>query len=483
MPTPLPDGWQDWPAEAKQKLLDELRSLAVRKDVFGALGYVPTDRQSEFHAATEFDVLFGGAAGGGKSKCAVADDLRDAIRYPGIRIGCFRRTYPELEESVLKELAGFSYGAALGARWNGGQHELRFPNKSVIRYGYLESAIDASRRQGGEYQKLTIDERGLMLPDVVEHLMERVRSGRKDIPVLGVRSTTNPGGAGHAHLKERFVKGTDYGQHVYTDPHGRSVRFIPAKVDDNPHVDPEYRSRLEAIPDPARRAAMLDGDWDIFAGMFFAEWRRELHVVDPLPIPKEWKRYAGIDFGYAAPWCCLWAAVDQDKRIWVYRELYEKQRTEAQQANGIIAAEVLDAPVARRFADPSMWAKTGSAPSVAQAYSTAGVRIEKAVNDREIGWQRMHSVLALGPACTLHRDQGLELCPMMHITTGCPNLLRTLPSLPYDARKPEDLDTHAEDHAADALRYLVMGASGASRPATVSTASRARIPIGTAARR
>jgi len=477
----LPEGWESWPDEAKEKLRDTLQAATIRADVFGALEYRPTERQQAFHAATEFDVLYGGAAGGGKTRALLMDDIRDAITYPGIRIGAFRRSYPELEESLLAELAQISYADAVGARWRGDAHELRFPNGSLIMYRYAENVNDATRRQGGQYQKLTFDEVTLTAPDVVGFLKSRIRSGRKDIPVIGIRSGSNPGGIGHGDVKKRYIDATDYGEKVITDKRGRTVRFIPSKLSDNPYLNPEYMADLADLPDEMRRA-FVDGNWDVFAGQFFAEFDRDLHAVVPFEIAPEWKRYAGIDYGYAAPWCTLWAAVDSDKRIWVYRELYEKGLVETDQALAIKAAETGE-HVARRFADPSMWSKTGSAPSPAEAYGTAGVRIEKAVNDRAPGWSRLRGYLANGPACPIHRQQGLQLCPKLHITAGCPNLLRTLPVLPYDKTKTEDLDTHAEDHAADALRYLVMGTSGASRPARVSSAARARIPIGTAARR
>ena len=442
--------------DAFDRLAVSLQPRDVMAETFQAIGYVPTPRQAEFHAATEYDVLYGGAAGGGKSAGLVADDLKDAMRFPGIRIGAFRRTYDELAESLLKELARFGYAETLGARWNGSERELTFANGSVIRYRYAETEQDATRRQGGEYQKLTLDERTLFLPAVVDLLSERVRSGSRSVPVIGIRSSTNPGGAGHGGVRLRFIDATGYGQRVYTDSNEFTVRFIPAKVDDNPHVDKGYVRRLDAIPDPARRAAMRDGDWDQFSGQVFGEWKRERHVVPRFDLPTSWRRYAGIDWGFTAPWAVIWLAEDEDRRAWIYRERYGTKIGELEQAHRITEAE--QGETVTRWADDAMWTGRGDAKSVADVYIGAGCFIKPAKKgERVSGWQRVHSYLADGPACLYHREQGWATCPKLHVLDGAaPNLVRTLPALPYDPHRTEDVDTHAEDHAADALRYALI---------------------------
>jgi hypothetical protein len=308
------------------------------RDVFGLLDYVPTPKQQEFHAATEFDVLYGGAAGGGKTKALLMDALRDCDMYPGLRVGAFRRTYGELKESLLAELAQVGYAKALGARWNGSEFELKFPNDSLIMFRYAETVQDATRRQGGQYQKLTLRRADADTPDVVSFLETRLRSGRRDIPVLGIRSGTNPGGAGHGAVKTKFIKPTNYGEKVVTDVRGRTVRFIPSKLSDNPHVNPEYAQDLQAL-DGKLRSAFLDGDWDVFQGQMFPELKRDRHVIEPITLPASWKRYNGVDWGFSAPWAVLWAAVDEDGRVWIYREIYRRGVGEADQAKQILAAE------------------------------------------------------------------------------------------------------------------------------------------------
>jgi hypothetical protein len=428
-------------------------------DVFGALGYIPTPKQQEFHAATEFDVLFGGSAGGGKSRALTAHAIRECITYPGLRVGAFRRTYGELKESLIAELANLNFAKELGARWNGTEYELRFANGSLVMFRYAESVQDATRRQGGQYQLLIFDERTLTPPDVCSFLESRLRSGRRDVPVLGIRSGTNPGGPGHGAVKTRYIQPTNYGADVITDARGRSVRFIPSKLSDNPHVNPEYAQDLAALPDKLR-SAFLDGNWDVFAGMMFPELQRDRHVLKPITLPPTWRRYQGIDWGYSAPWAVLWAAVDEDGRVWVYRELYQRGVGEADQARRILAAEADGEHVAVRYADDAMWATRGDAKPIAAVYADNGAHLTpagKGAGSRINGWQRVRSYLAEGPACSHHRAQGWDTCPMLHMFSTVPELYRELTNLPHATKgNPEDADTTADDHASDALRYLLV---------------------------
>jgi hypothetical protein len=435
---------------------------AARKDVFAALDYVPTPRQFEFHEATEFSVLIGGSAGGGKTKALMMDAIRDCIRYPGIRIGAFRRTFGELRESLIAELAAVSFAQALGGVWNGSEVELRFPNGSIVMFRYAETILDATRRQGGQYQKLLFDEATLTAPDVITFIESRLRSANKKIPVLGVRMGSNPGGPGHLAIKTRFIDATDYGKRIATDARGRTVRFIPSSVRDNPHLNPEYITDLQALDEKMRRA-FLEGDWSVFAGQAFA-LDRGRHLLDPIELPVGWKRFCGIDWGYAAPWCTLWAAVDEDGRVWVYRELYERGVGETEQADRILGAQGEDETILARYADDAMWATRGDALPIATIYAQRGVHLTEAgkgKGSRVAGWQRLRTYLAEAPACPHHRAKGWETCPKIHIFSTVENLIRTLPALPHASTgDPEDIDTTAEDHAADALRYMLINLGG-----------------------
>lgn len=443
----------------QQREAERLKSI----DVFGMLGYVPTPKQREFHDATEFDTLFGGSAGGGKSRALTAHAIRECVRYPGLRVGAFRRTYGELKESLIAELANLNFAKPLGAVWNGTDYELRFPNGSLIMFRYAESVQDATRRQGGQYQLLIFDERTLTPPDVCSFLESRLRSGRSDVPVLGIRSGTNPGGPGHGAVKARYVQPTNYGERVITDERGRTVRFIPSKLSDNPHVNAEYAADLKALPEKLR-AAFLDGDWDVFAGMMFPELKRDRHVIEPITLPASWKRYNGVDWGYTAPWAVLWAAVDEDGRVWVYREIYQRQVGEAEQARRILLAEDQAEQITARYADDAMWATRGDARPIADIYAAEGVHLTpagKGAGSRVTGWQRVHSYLAEAPACPHHRAQGWETCPKLHVFSTCTELYRELSNLPHATKgDPEDADTTADDHACLVAGTLVLTRRG-----------------------
>lgn len=435
-------------------------------DVFSRLGYVPTPRQQQFHDASAHAVLFGGALGGGKSRAITAEALRAAVRFPGIRVGCFRRTFDELEESLLAELAKFNYAEALGAKWNAGKHVLTFPNRSVVRFRYCETVEDASRRQGGEYQLICFDEASLVPGEVIEALEERQRTSSARIPVLGLRLASNPGDVGHMWLKNRFIDPTDYGEHQSLDAQGRMVAFIPAKAADNPHLDANYQKQLDAISDPERKRAMRDGDWEVLAGAMFGEWNRERHVVPAFPVPKEWAtRRAGIDYGYAAPWAVVWGALDNDGRVWLYRELYAVKVAERDQAKAILEAEQCAGdPFVYRVMDPAAWGQAGSALPPATQYLLAGCAVEKALNDRLSGASRFHTYLQEAPACAHHRAMGWSTCPMLHVFDTLSNWLKTVPSLPRDPKRPEDVLTTAVDHLYDATRYLLMSIGTEARP-------------------
>lgn len=227
--------------------------------------------------------------------------------------------------------------------------------------------------------------------------------------------------------------------------------FIKALPSDNPYLDASYWRQLDTLP-PRMRRAFRDGDWNIFEGQAFSEWREDLHVCAPFPVPKDWTKWVAVDYGYAAPFCALWFAMPPDKsRIYVYRELYETGWRAARQGKEIRARDKQDGNVRLHVGDPSMWQRKQdeSGDTIADEFAREGVVLFKANNRRDAGMGYVREALAWR---SLPTERVIKE-PRLQVFSTCRNLIRTLPALPFDEIRVEDVDTDAEDHAYDALRY------------------------------
>jgi hypothetical protein len=264
--------------------------------------------------------------------------------------------------------------------------------------------------------------------------------GVKHNPFLG---TANPGGIGHLFVKQIWV---DHNPPAELVPLADEFIYIKALPKDNPYLPPSYWEELESQPEPLRSAWLL-GDWTIFAGQALPSWSELKHTIPPRELPNHWPRWRSVDWGYAKPWCCLWWAMDPDLgRKYIYREAYEVQLTDTQQARIIKEMTPPTERISITYADPSMWAKKNVknvVTSTAQEYQDEGVTLTRADNDRLSGKRKLDRVLAPLP-------DGL---PGLLVFNTCYNVVRTLPALPSDPNNPEDVDTRADDHAYDAIKY------------------------------
>ena len=411
--------------------------------------YDASERQTLFHTTIADEALYGGAAGGGKTAALVAEAVTLALEYPGIPIDIFRRTIPELKGTIIPEIyrqCG-EYIEAGHMTYHGQDRKFVLANGSTINLNYCDTDNDIYRYQGREIPVLMIDELTQFPQAWFEYLKTRNRTSNPEWPVI-VRACTNPGGVGHGWVKNYFIDSAPAEQ-IYTDEDTKLNRvFIPAKVDDHPlaKFKEDYKKKLQGITDQQLRRALLDGDWDVFAGQVFREFRRDKHVVDPFTIPDHWQKWFSYDHGYNSFAAGLWFARDpMEDRIYVYRELYVTEMTVKTIAQNIKMLDQYE-QVMVRYADPAIWKGAGNqntGETVAQMFLKEGISFQPANNDRIAGKNAWHDVLSP------HKDGK----PKLQMFSSCVNLIRTLPSLPYDLHKVEDVDTKAEDHLYDAGRY------------------------------
>ena len=411
--------------------------------------------QTEFLAASEREVFYGGARGGGKSYAMLVDPLRycDKQKHRALLI---RRTMPELRDLInhSQQLYPKAYP---GAKWREQEKEWKFPSGARIEFGYAENLTDALRYQGQSYTWIGIDE----LPqypteDIYNFLRSSLRSVDPEIPVY-MRATGNPGNVGSLWVKNMFVDpavpNTKFDIDIKTPTGVKKIsrRFIPAKLEDNPYLmqTDDYYAMLASLPE-VQRKQFLDGNWEAFEDSSFPEFNKDIHVIKPFDIPRNWMKFRACDWGYSSPACCLWIAVDFDNNLFVYRELYTQKVTA-----DMFARKVLDAEegeyIRYGVLDSSTWARRGDiGPSIAETMILEGCRwrpSDRSPRSRIAGKLEIHKRL---------RPDEETGYPSLFILDNCVNLIRTLPMLPTDKNNPEDVDTHAEDHAYDALRYGCM---------------------------
>ena len=424
--------------------------------------------QTEFCQRGEFEALFGGSAGPGKTDCLVAEASRfvGADGYHGLLL---RRTYPQLQE--IMDRCWRMY-ATMGGEFRSTEKRWYWGKNSFISLGHMQHETDKYNYQGKEFHFIGVDELTQFSDTQYLYLHSRARSSDQSIPVR-IRATTNPGGIGHNWVKERFVDICPP-LTTYIDPAtGQSRCFVPATVYDNPTLvdnDPQYIRRLEALPDVEKKR-LLHGIWDVFEGQVFIELSQRTHGCEPFPIPPEWERWCAFDWGYSKPWCCLWFAVDYDGVVYLYRELYGSKDGEARDmgakmTNTEIARAILDVEkekIRMRVADPACWSPTkmkGSnkihGPSFVEDAQREGLFFLKADNDRLRGKQQVHQRFRLEETVSADTGQVEKEAPRFVAFNDCKNWWRTMLELREDPKNVEDVDTDQEDHCYDCTRYGLM---------------------------
>ena len=428
------------------EFLDDLSPTAKKEITQDIIFKANEGPQENFLAAGETDVLYGGSAGGGKSYAMIVDPLRFAHK-PAHRALILRRSMPELRELIDKSRELYPK-AFPGCKYREVEKLWNFPSGAKIEFGFLERDADVYRYQGQAYSWIGFDEITHLPTEFSwNYLASRLRTTDPDITPY-MRCTANPGGVGAHWVKKRYISPAPPND-SFLGADGITRKFIPARLQDNPYLayDGRYEQMLKSLP-PAQRKQLLEGDWDVAEGAAFTEFERPLHVIAPFEIPIHWERIKGIDYGYASESCCIWGAVDpSDGTLIIYRELYRKGLLGTELAQLLTEMEISDPMSVRGVLDTACWSRTGTTgPTVGETLVRAGHKLRPADKNRIAGKIQIHEYLKL-------QNSGR---PLIQIFNTCPNLIRELQSIPLDKNNPEDVDTHASDHAYDALRYLVM---------------------------
>ena len=414
-------------------------------DRFNTSGYAVLPAMIPFHIAARLadkpdgpeEIAMGGSRGPGKSHASMAQvGLDDCQRQPDLKVLFLRKIMKSAGES-LDDLKRKVFQFTPHTSTADG---VEFPNGSRILIGGYKDTRDIEKYLGIEYDVIVIEEATQLSEEKKDKLRGSLRTSK---PHWRARMylTTNADGPGLVWFKKSYVIPQRKGQEGIT-------RFFDVSYRDNPFLKFEYVRWLEGLKG-ALGKAWRDADWDAFSGMAFPSWNYETHVIDPIELPATWFRWRGLDEGTAAPFCCLWGARDPDtRRVYVYREAYTPGLTSTRQADRINEMTPPDERIMFTFGDPAMWAKKNMDDKVYSSYDQyrdRGIQLTKADNDRLSGKRKVDDVLEALP----DGDPGLV------IFSTCEHLIEQLSTLSRDELNPEDVDTKQEDHAYDALRYLL----------------------------
>lgn len=447
-----------------------------------------------------YDLALLGGRGGGKSFALILLALRFAEQYrEKARILLVRQSYPSLRdiESTCREVFALAYGTA--ASFNAGTHVWTLPTDSYLELSQLECEADAQKFQGRSFNLLLADEAGQWAdPRLIDMLRANLR-GPAEVPKRVVVAA-NPGGPGHAWLTKRYAYKAEPWQPFEEEASKRLFVRCPSTYRDNEFMDQaEYAKQLEAAcaSDPELLRAWKDGDWSVARGAFFSSCIDEAHVafgpwtpdqfysavegerhwfergVRLEPVRGELGTFLAHDYGSAAPSVTFVCARSPgfrgpDERwfprdsILLLDELATNTPDSLTQGLGWGIEKLAEAIQAlcyrwdiepRGVADDAIFARHGhGAGSIADEFEAHGVFFDPAEKgDRVAGWTRMRSMLEAA---------GAPDVPGLYVSRTCEYWWQTVPTLPRDPRRIEDVDSRGPDHAADACRYATRPGAG-----------------------
>jgi len=424
--------------------------------------------QTDYLASSEREVLYGGAAGGGKSYATLADPLRSLNHkdFSGLLV---RHTTEELRELIQKSQELYPK-AIPGIKWSERKSQWVTPRGGRIWMSYLDKDQDVMRYQGQAFNYIAFDELTQWSTSFAwDYMRSRLRSAAPELG-LYMRATTNPGSVGHQWVKKMFIDPSKPNEPFWATnietgdrleyPKGHTKagqplfkrRFIPASLFDNPYLadSGDYETMLLSMPEHQRKQ-LLEGNWDVNEGAAFPEFNRKIHVVEPYDIPSGWTKFRACDYGYGSWTGVVWFAVSPSEQLIIYREMYVTKVTATDLADMILQVESGDGTIRYGVLDSSLWHKRGdTGPSLAEQMIMKGCRwrpSDRSKGSRVSGKNEIHRRLQV--------DEFTEEPQLVFFST-CINSIAQLPSIPLDKRNPEDVDTNAEDHLYDAIRYGIM---------------------------
>ncbi|MAJ44470.1 MAG: hypothetical protein CBC83_04545 [Flavobacteriales bacterium TMED123] len=424
--------------------------------------------QTEFLAASEREVLYGGSAGGGKSYAMLSDPLRymGNSSFTGLLL---RHTTEELRELITKSQELYPK-IWPGIKWSERKMQWTAPSGATLWMSYLDKDQDVTKYQGLAFSWIGFDElTQWATPFAWNYMRSRLRSSDPSLP-LSMRATTNPGGRGHGWVKKMFIDPSPAGKsfpatdietgeplkypagHVKAGKYLFRRKFIPARLKDNPYLanQGDYEAMLLSLPEQQRKQ-LLEGDWDIKEGAAFTEFNRNTHVIEPYTIPNNWVKFRACDYGYGSYSGVLWFAVSPSEQLVVYRELYVSKVLATDLAEMILDLEAGDGGLRYGVLDSSLWHKRGdTGPSLAEQMIMKGCKwrpSDRSKGSRVSGKNEIHR--------RLQTDEFTDE-PRLVFFNSCIETISQLPAIPLDKKNPEDVDTNSEDHLYDALRYGIM---------------------------
>ena len=415
--------------------------------------YTPFPRQQQFHNSEAKYRLFGGAAGPGKTYALLWEAIRQANSVDGVDTLLLRRTFPELEASLITYFRR-DVPRTLYDNYNEAKHIVTWKNGSTTRFGYSASENDIYQYQGAEFLFIGVDELTHFTLAQWQFLTSRNRC-RIATARPCMAGATNPGNIGHAWVKALWVDrrpapGMDRPSQY--DPN--DYAFIRATIADNPiyRDDAEYLKSLNALPRHLRQA-FLDGDWNVFAGQYFDLFDVSRHTAraERLGLEPWWTRWISIDWGFEHPSAVYWHAARPGGGVVTYRELVQNHLSPRDLAQAIVGASRTGSSASRTgieeiaeiFLSPDAFAHHTSESTIAEqigdVLAANGLpRPARADDDRVGGWMLMYQMLQDG--------QWL-------VGDSCAQLIECLPTLVRDTTNVEDVQKMAGDDPADSARY------------------------------